>query len=101
MIIMEWNIIVGAVCAILGAIFGYMGFSRNKAVDNRNEGKHDGMIMTELGYIKANTDEIKAEQKDQRKINTEVLSRLTNVESRAEQAHFRLDHLEHLEHQDK
>ena len=46
------------------------------------------------GYIKANTDEIKAEQKEQRKTNTEFVTRLTDVEASAKQAHKRLDHIE-------
>ena len=44
--------------------------------------------------IKANTDEIKAEQKEQRKTNTEFVTRLTDVEASAKQAHKRLDHIE-------
>lgn len=89
---MEW--VIGVACSVLGAVVGYLGFTRNKANDNRDEGKQDGVILTELGYIKANTDEIKAEQKEQRKINNEVLTRLTAVEASAKQAHFRLDHME-------
>ena len=51
-------------------------------------------VLTEIGYIKANTDEIKAEQKEQRKTNTEFVTRLTDVEASAKQAHKRLDHIE-------
>lgn len=86
--------IVGVVCAVLGAALSYAAFTRNKAHDNRNEGKQDGVILTELGYIKANTDEIKVEQKEQRKFNNDVLTRLTAVEASAKQAHFRLDHMD-------
>ena len=45
-------------------------------------------------HIKANTDEIKAEQKEQRKTNTEFVTRLTAVEASAKQAHKRIDTLE-------
>lgn len=47
--------------------------------------------------IKANTDEIKAEQKEQRKTNVEVVTRLTAVEASAKQAHKRLDAFESRE----
>lgn len=50
--------------------------------------------MNKYAYIKANTDEIKAEQKEQRKTNTEFVTRLTDVEASAKQAHKRLDHIE-------
>lgn len=54
-------------------------------------------MATEIGYIKANTDEIKAEQKEQRKTNVEVVTRLTAVEASAKQAHKRLDAFESRE----
>lgn len=56
--------------------------------------RQDATVLTEIGYIKANTDEIKAEQKEQRKTNTEFVTRLTDVEASAKQAHKRLDHIE-------
>lgn len=83
----------------LGTIFGIVSFivttRRNNKTDDRSDGQTTGAICTELGYIKANTDEIKAEQKEQRKVNTEVVSRLTAVEASAKQAHHRIDNLVH------
>lgn len=80
-----------------GTVFGIVSFAvtnrRNNKRDDRSDGQTTGAICTELGYIKANTDEIKAEQKEQRKVNTEVVSRLTAVEASAKQAHHRIDTL--------
>lgn len=83
--------VVSTVCAI---VFGYAAFSRSKKTDTKDEAKHDATVLTEIGYIKANTDEIKAEQKEQRKTNTEFVTRLTAVEASAKQAHKRIDTLE-------
>ena len=91
---MELNVIVGIICTILGAVVGYAGFARTKSKDDKTEGRQDGVMLTELGYIKSNTDEIKAEQKEQRKINTEMYSRLSAVEASAKQAHLRIDRIE-------
>lgn len=85
---------IGLVCSVLGVLISYAVFMRNKTKEDKNEGRQDGVMLTELGYIKANTDEIKNEQREQRRINTEVFSRLSAVESSAKQAHHRLDHLE-------
>ena len=71
------------VCAI---VFGYIAFVRNRDKDKESNVKHDATVLTEIGYIKANTDEIKAEQKEQRKTNTEFVTRLTDVEASAKQA---------------
>ena len=83
--------VVSTVCAM---VFGYAAFARNNRKDTEDEAKNDATVLTEIGYIKANTDEIKAEQKEQRRTNTEVITRLTAVEQSAKQAHKRIDHLE-------
>ena len=66
--------VFSTVCAI---VFGYIAFVRNRDKDKESNVKHDATVLTEIGYIKANTDEIKAEQKEQRKTNTEFVTRLT------------------------
>lgn len=72
--------VFSTVCAI---VFGYIAFVRNRDKDKESNVKHDATVLTEIGYIKANTDEIKAEQKEQRKTNTEFVTRLTDVEASA------------------
>ena len=81
----------GTIAAIVFAVIAYL---RNRDSDHEKENKADATVLTEIGYIKANTDEIKQEQKEQRKTNTEVLTRLTSVEASAAQAHRRLDVIE-------
>lgn len=83
--------VVSTVCAI---VFGYAAFSRSGKKDTQAEAKQDATVLTEIGYIKANTDEIKAEQKEQRKTNTDFITRLTAVEESAKQAHKRIDRLD-------
>ena len=85
------DFIIGIVFAAIGALISYLGLRHNQSKDDRNEGKQDGVMLTELGYIKANTDEIKNEQREQRKINTDVVERLVAVESSTKQAHHRLN----------
>lgn len=83
--------VVSTVCAI---VFGYLAFVRSRDAEKEKEHKSDATVLTEIGYIKANTDEIKMEQKEQRKTNTEFVTRLTTVEASAAQAHRRLDLIE-------
>lgn len=91
---MEWNIVVGAICTVLGAAISYATFSRNKGKDDKSDGRQIGTVLTELGYIKSNTDEIKAEQREQRKVNTNFEGRLASVEASTKSAHHRIDRLE-------
>ena len=88
------DVIIGVACTILGAALSYAAFFRNAKSDSKADGKQDGTILTELGYIKGGIDDLKSENREQRKTNTEFISRLTAVESSAKQAHKRIDRLE-------
>ncbi|WP_298029379.1 hypothetical protein [uncultured Dysosmobacter sp.] len=86
--------VISTLCAI---VFGYAAFARNGKKDTEAEAKNDATVLTEIGYIKGGIDDIKAEQREQRKTNTDLITRLTAVESSAKQAHHRLDRLEKRE----
>lgn len=83
--------VVGSICAI---VFGYLAFVRNRRADDKQEAGNEASVLTEIGYIKANTDEIKAEQKEQRKANLEFVTRLTQVESDVHSINERLRRVE-------
>lgn len=91
---MDWGYFVGVIASAMAVIFGYIAFARGKKQDTQGEAKQDGIILSEIGYIKANTDEIKSEQKEQRKTNIDIASRLAAVESSAKSAHRRIDNIE-------
>lgn len=86
--------VVGTVCAIF---FGYFAFSRNKKKDDSEDGKQDGTLLTEIGYIKSGVDDIKRKQDKQDDQYIDVVSRITAVEVSAKQAHKRLDRLDGAE----
>lgn len=90
---MQWTDVLSVVSTALAIVFGYLAFSRNKKRMIRAKQKLCA-VLSEIGYIKANTDEIKQEQKEQRRTNTEFVTRLTAVEESAKQAHKRIDGIE-------
>lgn len=91
---MEANILIGLVCSALGVVIAYAVFQHNLKRDSNSEGRETGTVLTELGYIKGGIDDLKAENREQRKTNTEFISRLTAVESSTKQAHHRIDRIE-------
>lgn len=91
---MELTVVIGLVCSVLGALIGYAGYQHKMRQSSEDEGKEDGILLTEMGYIKSGIDDIKTEQREQRKTNMEVITRLTAVEAAAKQAHKRLDRME-------
>ena len=85
--------IIALVVGAVGIIFSFITLLRNKKQDDTADGRSAGTILSDLGYIKAGVDEIKAEQKDQRKTNIDIERRLTSVEESTKQAHKRIDEL--------
>jgi len=86
--------ILSPLAILLGMVFGIVALFRNKRTDDSGDGQKMGMIMSDLGYVKSNTDEIKAEQQRQRDTNTKFAVELAEVAASAKQAHKRLD--EHI-----
>ena len=78
-------------CAI---IFGFLAFRRNQKADDKEEGSLRGTMLTDIGYIKSGVDDIKDEQREQRKTNADFLERLVDCEASTKQAHKRIDGLE-------
>ncbi len=83
--------VVSTLCAIG---FGFAAFRRNQKRDDTDEGSSRGTILSELGFIKGGVEDIKAEQREQRKTNTEVVERLAGVEASNKSAHKRIDMIE-------
>lgn len=84
---------ISLVVGVAGIAFGLATYFRNKHRDDTEEGRTSGTILSDIGYIKAGVDDIKSEQKEQRKTNIEVVARLTAVEESTKQAHKRIDEL--------
>ena len=91
------NIIFGAISAIgclLGMVFGLVALFRNKKSDDTKAGKEDGIVLTELGYIKAGVDDLKRDNRDMRSDMQTLHDKVTRVEESCRQAHKRVDKLE-------
>ena len=90
----EYSWAYALIGTLIGLVISYAAFWRNSKKDSENNGREAGTVLTELGYIKGGIDDLKADNREQRKTNTEVITRLTAVESSAKQAHHRIDTLE-------
>ena len=56
------EIIIGAVCTIVGVLLSYAAFARNSKKDSEASGKESGTVLTEIGYIKGGVDRIERKQ---------------------------------------
>lgn len=85
---------VGLACSLIGGAIGYAAHKLNVSKESEQEGQDKGVLLTEIGYIKAGVDDIKNEQRKQEGRHNELAERVTRVEESAKQAHKRIDRLE-------
>ena len=88
------SVVFGLLGTVSAILFAYIAYKRNHTADDKDDGKKDGVLFTEIGYIKAGVDDIKRKQEKQDDQHIDVVSRLTAVESSAKQAHHRIDRWE-------
>lgn len=90
----ELTVVISIACTVLGAAIGFATFRKIREKDAEEEGKADGVVLTEIGYIKAGIDDIKRKQDRQDELYIKIAERLTAVEASVKQAHHRIDRLE-------
>lgn len=83
--------VISTICAI---VFAYLAFARNRKKDDTDAGRNTGTMLSDIGYIKSGVDDIKAEQKEQRKTNIDVMEKIARAEESAKSAHKRIDGIE-------
>lgn len=88
------------VFGLCGVIFGASGLVlsvilavRNKRIDNTAEGKQGGIMLTEIGYIKAGIDDVKRDTREFRVEIQNLHDRIVRNEESCKQAHKRIDAL--------
>ena len=86
--------VLSAVFGVGGLVFGILNASRNKKTDDTKEAKEDGIVLTELGYIKKGIHGIEQRLEKQETQYVDVVRHLTEVDASTKQAHKRIDKLE-------
>ena len=87
-------LIVGLCSSISGILFAFLGFRRNDRHDNKNEGKDEGTILSDLTHIKQSVDRTESEvsKLDERHhLFAERLAKveegMSNIQKRIEEIH--------------
>ena len=85
--------ISGMVVGFIGVICSIVAVSRNRSAEDKSAGKEDGVVLTELGYIKAGVDDLKRDNREIRGDLKTLDERVTRNEESTKQAHKRIDAL--------
>jgi hypothetical protein len=87
-------VVVSVIGGIAGVAFGIASQLRSRKKDDAENGKQDGIVLTELGYIKAGVDDLKRKQDTQ---DTLIMKLVTDQAATTESlkvAHKRIDGIE-------
>lgn len=90
----ELTVAVGLACSFAGVYIGIAGYKRTQAKDNQDTGENRGVLLTEIGYIKAGVDDIKRKQDGQEDKHNQLSERVTRIEESTKQAHLRINRIE-------
>ena len=88
------NISISVLIAVIGVVLSIITFVAGRQSSAKNQGLQDGQILTELGYLKSNTDEIKKRLDEEDHRHIETIQKLAELDSSLKSAHKRLDGLE-------
>lgn len=79
--------------ALLGLSFTVFAFFIGRGTVGKHDGKTEGMILSELGYLKSSTDEIKKHLEEQEKRSAQLITDMELVKRDVKTAFMRIDEL--------
>ena len=83
--------IIGIIGTISSIFFAYLAFKKNENIEAKNEGKNQGSIFSDIGYIKVCVDRV---EKNLNKVDErykDILERLAKVEETVKQITKQID----------
>lgn len=89
--------IITLIAALSSIVFALLAYKRSEREEQKKEGKNEGLIISDIGYIKACVDRVEKNltRLDERYKN--VLERLAKVEESLSNAQKRIDEIYVLE----
>lgn len=89
--------IVLTIISVLGTLssilFAYLAFRKGERSDHKDEGKNEGVMLSDIGYIKSSIDRIEKSLNHLEERYTELSNRLVKVEESTKNAHKRITEL--------
>ena len=90
-------VLVGLLASISSIVFAYLAFKRSNKQEQRDEGKSEGVMFSDIGYIKACVDRVEKNlnKVDERYRN--IAERLAKVEESVSNVTKRVDEIYKLD----
>lgn len=85
------------IISVLGTIssitFAFLAFRRNDKRDHKDAGKNEGIMLSEIGYIKSSIDRIEKSLNHLEERYADLSNRVTRIEESTKNAHQRINEL--------
>ena len=85
--------ILGLVTSLLSIMFAFLAFKRSEKHDLKKEGKNEGLILSDIGYIKACVDRMEKNITSVDERYRSVLERLSKTEESLEHTISRVNEI--------
>lgn len=90
--------LIGVLGTLSSITFGYLAFKKGNKSEDIKEGRSEGVLISDVGYIKSSIDRMEKTILKVEERYHEVLTRIAKVEQSATSAHKRIDdHVRHTE----
>lgn len=86
--------LIGVICTVLGALIGFLTFSRNRDKDVKKDATSEAEMKVTLAHISKGVDDIKVDMRSTKDQMNTFAKDLVRVEEATKSAHKRLDTLE-------
>ena len=84
-------IIIAAVGAVVAVVTGFIGYQNGLKKNSCRDGEERGVLMTDIGYIKAGIDDLKKQMVDLMQAQNELNLRVTMLEKEQKTMWKRID----------
>ena len=88
---------INLLCTLSGMaislVFSWLTFRQRDKADTKAEAKSDGVLISDVGYIKAGVDDLKRDSRETHQTLEKYNERITRCEESCKQAHHRIDEI--------
>ncbi len=84
--------VIGLIGTISSICFAYLAFRRNHTSDTKKDGKTEGVLMSDIGYIKSSIDRMEGKLDKVEMNYQDLLTRIAKVEEAQSSIEKRLEH---------
>lgn len=86
--------LIGLIGALSSVIFSYLAFKRSNKKDDKEEGKAEGVMISDIGYIKACVDRLEKNFNKVDELYKNISERVIKLETSLTNLSLRIEQLE-------